>query len=393
MDFHIIGIGNSTPCFSVEQTALIQQSTIFSGGKRHFDLVKGFLPSDHQWIYIQSPMEEVFEQYEQAHVSIIIFASGDPLFYGFANTLQYKYPNSNIHTTPYFNAIQLLAHKTNTALNALTAVSVHGRNWQALDSALMSQQVLIGVLTDREKNPKTIAKRLMHYGYTNYTICVGEDLEGKNENIQKLSLEEASQKEFHSLNCVILQQTVKRKQSFGIKDTDFIGLAGRPNMITKMPIRLGCLHLLDVLNAHVFWDIGFCTGSVSIEAKLKKPDLHIIAFEKRPESEDILEANQQKFGALGITSVMGDFFKQDLNKHKKPDTVFIGGHGGRLEEMLHTLDAIVLPKTKIVINAVKESSTTTFIETCKKLNWKISDRMTLTVDSHNPIQLIKAVKG
>ncbi|MDC1162355.1 precorrin-6Y C5,15-methyltransferase (decarboxylating) subunit CbiT, partial [Tenacibaculum sp.] len=230
--------------------------------------------------------------------------------------------------------------------------------------------------------------------FNNYTITIGEDIEGENENIASiLSLKEASLKEYHPLNCILLHKNKHRSKQFGIKNNDFIGLEGRPNMITKMPIRLTSLHLLDILDIHTLWDIGFCTGSISIEAKLKNPNLNVIAFEKRVECEEILLKNQQQFGAPGIKMVMGDFFEQDITNYPKPDAIFIGGHGGRLKELLENINEQIQKGTRIVINAVQERSILIFIENCKNLGWTITDDLHISLDLHNPIRLLKAVKN
>lgn len=97
-----------------------------------------------------------------------------------------------------------------------------------------------------------------------------------------------------------------------------------------MPVRLLTLSMLDLHNRHSFWDIGFCTGSVSVEAKLQFPHLHITAFEVREEGRELLEKNSRKFGTPGITGVIGDFTETDLSVYPVPDAVFIGGHGGKL---------------------------------------------------------------
>ncbi|EZH73493.1 hypothetical protein ATO12_16275 [Aquimarina atlantica] len=392
MTFHIIGIGNKTPDFTTEQQRDILDTLIFSGGKRHYELVKDYLPENHQWITIQSPMSQVFEAYEQAATTIIVFASGNPLFYGFSNTLKNKYPDAEIITTSYFSSIQLLANAMNFNSNPLQTVSVHGRSWKALDAILIQQKECIGVLTDAEKNPATIAKRLLEYGYDNYVMLVGEDIEGEQEKFQELSLQKASTMKFHSLNCLILKKTKHRYIDFGIKDANFIGLPGRPKMITKMPVRLTTLHYLNVLNIDTLWDIGFCTGSVSLEAKLKNGDLNIIAFEKRPECKAILEQNQKRFGVPGIQIVMGDFFEQDLTQLAKPEAIFIGGHGGRLEELFLKISLVLQPETCIVINAVKESSVQAFKVGCDKIGYTIVEESTLSLDAYNPITLLKAIR-
>ena len=314
MTFYIIGIGNKTPRFTPEQLEYIATSSIYSGGKRHYELIKDNLPQPHRWITIESPMSRVFDAYEREQKPIVVFASGNPLFYGFSNTLRNKYPKAKISTIPYFSSIQLLANATNTNSNQLETVSVHGRNWSALDAVLIQQKELIGVLTDTEKNPAVIAQRLLDYGYTNYEISIGEDIEGTQEQFHALTLSEAATKTFHPLNCMLLKKKFHRPIDFGIADTDFTGLPGRPNMITKMPIRLTTLHLLEVLKIKTLWDIGFCTGSISIEAKLKNAALEVIAFEKRPECEAILLENQKRFGVPGIQAVMGDFFDHYLTQ-------------------------------------------------------------------------------
>ena len=102
--------------------------------------------------------------------------------------------------------------------------------------------------------------------------------------------------------------------------------------------------------------------------------------------------NQKRFGALGITSVIGDFFKQDLKQYPKPDTIFIGGHGGKLKEMLTILDEVISPNTVIVINTVKKMSGNSFKESCKNLAWELVEELNLTLDLHNPICLLKAIK-
>lgn len=390
MTFYVIGIGNKEPNFTAKQQQDILDTRVFSGGKRHYELVKDFLPKNHQWIPIQSPMQGVFNAYEEVTEPIIVFASGNPLFYGFSNTLKNKYPDAEIVTTPYFSSIQLLANAMSLDSSHLQTISVHGRTWKALDTILIQQKECIGVLTDADKNPTTIAKRFLEYGYDNYKIFVGEDIEGTEEKFQELSLLEASRMRFHSLNCVILKKINHRQIDFGIRDTDFKGLPGRSKMITKMPVRLMTLHYLNILNIDTIWDIGFCTGSVSIETKLKNPDITVVAFEKRPECEAIMIENQKRLGAPGIQIVMGDFLEQDLSPLPKPDAIFIGGHGGKLEQLFLKIAPFLHQKTSIVINAVKQSSILVFKEQCAKIGYTIIQENTITLDTHNPITIVKA---
>nr|WP_247666448.1 precorrin-6y C5,15-methyltransferase (decarboxylating) subunit CbiE [Aquimarina sp. MMG015] len=385
----MIGISNHPiPKWSDEILQLIKKHTVFSGGKRHYELVKSYLPKNHTWIEISGKMDALIQQYKTVEVSIVIFASGDPFFYGFGNTLQRLVPDAQLKAFPYFNSIQILCHKTRTNYNNITSISVHGRDWSALDEALINRNELIGVLTDHKKTPSAIAKRMLQYGFDNYSITIGESLDGDAEHIEQLDVSTCSTKIHHTLNCVLLKQIRSKEKSFGIPDTAFIPLENRANMITKMPIRLSTISALGLQNKRVFWDIGSCTGSVAIEAKQQFPHLKIVAFEKRAECSTIIQQNTECLATPGIEIVIDDFFNLNLKNFLMPDVVFIGGHGGRLKELIHTVHQLN-PKVRFVTNAVRETSSTIFISALSKLKYTISTN-TLKLNEHNTISIHKA---
>lgn len=172
--FYIIGISDDRNQFlSPEIRNLVSQGKVFSGGKRHHELVHAYLPEDAVWIDITVPLDAVFCRYEE-HSEIIVFASGDPLFFGFANTVMRKLPSAKIILFPTFNSLQMLAHRILLPYQEMQTLSLTGRPWDAFDSALIRGDKLIGVLTDREKTPATIAARMLEYGYDNYRMTVGK---------------------------------------------------------------------------------------------------------------------------------------------------------------------------------------------------------------------------
>ena len=93
---------------------IVKQGKVFSGGKRHHEIMSPFLPADAEWIDIVAPLDAVFDNYQLSIVNcqlIIVFASGDPLFFGFANTIKRKMPEAEITLYPTFNSLQMLAHR------------------------------------------------------------------------------------------------------------------------------------------------------------------------------------------------------------------------------------------------------------------------------------------
>mgnify|MGYP003396757803 FL=1 len=390
--FHVIGMtDDQSGIFSAEILQLMERGKVFSGGKRHHEIVASLLPEDAVWIDITVPLDKVFSQYE-AYAEIIVFASGDPLFFGFANTLKKRLPNAWMRVYPVFNSLQTLAHRLVLPYHDMRTVSLTGRPWQNLDEALIRGDKLIGALTDREKTPSRIAARMLEYGYDNYRMTVGVHLGNKQaEEVHTLPLDEVIGREFGFPNCLILEQTYQRERLFGIPESSFHLLDGREKMITKSPIRLQALSMLDLHQKHTFWDIGFCTGSVSIEAKLQFPHLQIHAFECRPEGETLINLNTRKFGTPGIEYHIGDFMELDLSDLPAPDAVFIGGHGGKLTEMLQKIDRYLLPGGCIVFNSVSENSLHIFREGIEAIDRRIDNEIGITVDSYNPITIIKAI--
>ena len=268
---------------------------------------------------------------------------------------------------PYFNSLQMFAHHEQIPYENMHAVSVTGRPWHELDRALLEYRPLIGVLTDRVHTPRAIAKRMMEYHLDrDYTMWVAEHLGNpKKEKLQRPAL--------------------------GIPDTKFILLNDRTKMITKAPIRVIDLSLLELHNSRYFWDIGACTGSVSIEARRQYPHLDIQAFEVRKECENIIRANTRLHSAPGIDLRIGNFLNLSIEKNTIVDAVFIGGHGGKLKEIIRKVASHLNSLNgKIVFNSVSEESSKLFREAVAENGLKLHSEINIKLDSNNPITILCA---
>lgn len=388
------------PGFPPEVIARIGEGHTFSGGKRHYEIVRELLPADSEWIPVTVPLDAVFARYE-AYFSregqaepIVVFASGDPLFFGFANTIRRRLPEAEIRLYPTFNSLQTLAHRLLISYDDMRTVSLTGRPWQEFDRALIERTPKIGLLTDREHTPATIADRMLAYGYTWYTMYVGEHLgQSGQERIRQLTLAEAATTDFGQPNCLLLVHDAAQPlppRPFGIPDDQFDHLDGRLRMITKAPIRLLTLQALELPRRRTFWDVGFCTGSVSIEARLQFPQLTVVAFEVRPEGESLMEANSRRFGAPGITYRIGDFLQAETDTLPRPDAVFIGGHGGRLKEMIGKVKEALMPGGCLVFNSVSAASRDSFAEGCLYHGLELQPSVRIALNEYNPIEIMKA---
>ena len=71
MKFTVVGIvENKNLWLNQEIIETINNHKIFSGGKRHLDIVKQYLPKDYKWINISVPLEKTFEEYNKLNSEI-----------------------------------------------------------------------------------------------------------------------------------------------------------------------------------------------------------------------------------------------------------------------------------------------------------------------------------
>ncbi len=405
MKFVVIGItDHPKPFFPPDVLEVIKSGKVFSGGKRHHEIVASLLPEGAKWIDITVPLDAVFSQYHRLgeDSTVVVFASGDPLFFGFANTIKQKLPDAVVVVYPSFNSLQMLAHRLVIPYHDMRIVSLTGRPWHEFDRALIEMRIAnphqqkIGVLTDRVHTPAAIAQRMLDYGYTYYNMYIGEHLGNPDrETVTALTLEDAARRDFDVPNCLILVSDKHgHARPFGLPDAEFALLNGREKMITKMPIRLLTLQALELSQRQVFWDIGFCTGSVSIEAKMLFPHLQIEAFEIRPECEAIIHDNSRRFGVPGIGVHIGDFLVADISGLHRPDTVFIGGHGGRLKEIMAKVLTVLAPDGVMVLNSVVAPKVTTdsrklWDEACQELGLQQEQPLHIQLNNNHPITILK----
>lgn len=394
MKFYVIGIDdNQNQEFSSTVQNIISHNLVFSGGKRHHEIVRSLLPNGYKWIDIIVPLDSVLECYKK-ETTVVVFTSGDPLFFGFGNTLLREFPNADIEIFPTLNSLQLLAHRLQLPYHDMHIVSLTGRPWAKFDQALIQGTEKIGVLTDRKVHtPSTIAQRMQDYGYDNYTMSIGELLGNQEEEqVSTWEIKDVIGKEFKYPNNLILEIKEKRVRPFGLPNEEFFLLNNRVNMITKMPIRLLSLSMLDLRDRKTFWDIGFCTGSISIEAKLQFPHLNIVAFEQREEGKELMEKNSKKWGAPGIEYYIGDFTAQKLDELTPPDAVFIGGHGGKMNEIIGLVNRVLPVGGIIVFNSVSEDSQKLFRDAIQVHQLRLIENLNIKIDDYNSILVMKAVK-
>ena len=78
------------------------------------------------------------------------------------------------------------------------------------------------------------------------------------------------------------------------------------------------------------------------------------------------------------------------NHLTRPDAVFIGGHGGKLENILVRLKEVLQPNGCIVFNSVSESSKELFRQGVHAAGMTLHSSLRIIINNFNPIEIMKA---
>ena len=145
-----------------------------------------------------------------------------------------------------------------------------------------------------------------------------------------------------------LRPAAGRTVTHGLPDEVFLRAEGVP--MTKCEVRSVCLSKLALTRDAVCWDIGAGTGSVAVEMGLQAREGHVYAVERREDAAALIGENARRLGAGNVTTVRGAA-PEACAGLPAPTHVFIGGSGGRMEEII-TLALGKNPGVRIVATAV-----------------------------------------
>ena len=139
------------------------------------------------------------------------------------------------------------------------------------------------------------------------------------------------------------------RRPLGLPDDAFEQRRPNKGQITKREVRAVSLYALGLRQDSVVWDIGAGTGSVSVEAALIANQGQVYSIERDTDSLPLLEANVARLGSENIHIVSGEA-PGALEDLPSPDSVFVGGSGGNLSEIIEYAVSRLNPSGAIVVN-------------------------------------------
>ncbi|CAB1061229.1 Cobalt-precorrin-7 (C5)-methyltransferase (EC / Cobalt-precorrin-6B C15-methyltransferase [decarboxylating] (EC [Olavius sp. associated proteobacterium Delta 1] len=368
----IIGMGLSPEDLTARHLRIIESADILVGGQRLLDYFKE-TAAQKQPIDKNIAKAVEFIKDRMSTQSIVVLASGDPLFFGIGSILIKTLGPKHVDIYPNISSIAAAFARIKEPWSQVQVVSLHGRkNDRAIFKAL-NEGKTVAVFTDPTNNPARIAKGLITEEFANIKMCVLEALGTKLERFDWYHLDRASEMTFSEPNLLILKRIngepeLKQTPHLGIPDHQFEHEKG---LITKSEIRAISLAKLQLLPGQVLWDLGAGSGSVSIEAALLVGEGKVIAVERNRKRINQIKTNINRFEITNVDVVQA-VLPEGLAGLTQPDRIFIGGGGKTLQEIIKVAVLFLKADGIVVINTVLMPNVLTAMETLEALGLKTS---------------------
>lgn len=342
--------------FGASARAALAEATVVVGSPRQLALLAQLLPvpagstgptgstgsagrpRPPEHLVLQGPLDALLAQIEgrvAAGAQVCVLASGDPGFFGIVSALGRRFGHASLKVHPAPSSVSMAFARIGMAWDDAVVVSAHGR---PLASALRAVQgPKVAVLTSPDHPPQVIGAALLQQEHEARDVVVASHLGEDQEQVVCTDLAGLAAGKFDPMSVVLLlarQPAAHLPQlSWGLAEEAF---AHRAGMITKAEVRAIALSKLALPSSGVLWDVGTGSGSVAVECARLRPELQVVAVDRRPEEVSRAAANAHAHG-VAVEAVCGQA-PEVLASLPDPDRVFVGGGGLEvLDAALHRL--------------------------------------------------------
>lgn len=333
---------------------------VLAGGRRHLDYFPDF---SGERLLIAGDIDVVVRRLQRAvdgAEQAVVLASGDPMWYGIGTSLRQHFPADVLEVAPAPTACQLAFAALAESWHDAAFFNAHSRPLpDVIQAVCRTGAPKAAILTDNVNTPAAIARALIAAGIScgvpgRDTPCaVCENLGSPEQRIMCETLGKVAEATFAPLNVFIIWLRPDTGSRFrpdrviGLPDEAYSTSGG---LITKREVRLLSLTELGLGASELMWDIGAGSGAVGIEASRSQPSAVVYAIEQRARMVAHLSENARRFApALRLIEGKAPEACTDL---PDPDAVFIGGSGGRMQDIIEMVRQRLRPGGRMVLNVV-----------------------------------------
>ena len=329
MKIYIVGIGmDGEKTLTREAEQAIASADILIGAGR----MLGPFAKPGKKCFNEYRSEEILHIIKETpSAAAAVLMSGDCGFFSGAKKLSELLSGYDTEVISGISSPVYFCSKLKTDWSDCYFVSLHGKKANIVRNIKTHRKTFF--LLGGDISAADVCRKLCGYGMGDVTVHIGENLGYDNERITSGRAGELTEAETGGL-CVMLceNEDYERFVPGGIPDDEFI--RGRVPM-TKSEVRSVIVSGLDIGDDSICWDIGSGTGSVSVEMAVRCGNGLVCAVEKNAEAAGLTEQNKLKFGCDNIEVYSGEAM-DIIERLPCPDSVFIGGSGGQLSEIIKT---------------------------------------------------------
>jgi len=380
----IIGMGLSPRDLTAKHIELIKSADILIGGARHLAYFKNYPAAKKEITKDIKGLIEYLKDRIKNHSSqsIVILASGDPLFFGIGSVVTNALGPDNVTVYPNITSVAAAFSLIKESWSDAHIVSLHGRDRKKEFLEMLLKTDKIAVFTDPKQNPAWLADFMLKNGFADFDMCVFEQLGSSLEHFEWYDLPmAAAQKEFSEPNLAVLKRKKSTNESNEAKQTKndqrmplYPGAPDswfdhRKGLITKAEVRAVTLSKLRLASNHILWDLGAGSGSVSMESSLFVKTGKIFAIEKKLDRIRQIQNNKDRFEVKNL-EIINAVLPEGLENLPRPDRIFIGGGGSDLENIIKSASKYLNEAGIIVINTVLIANIDIALATLERIGFK-----------------------
>lgn len=309
----------------------------------------------------------------------VLFASGDPNWFGIGATLARHLPPEEFTLHPVPSSFQLAAARLHWPMQNVATISLHGRAVSALHPHVLPGNRVLALTSDAG-TLRAVGELLVARGYGQSRLAVLENLGGDAERILRFSAEAMADQQIGdfyvlAIDCVADEGALLLPPVPGLPDDAFVS----DGQLTKREVRAATLAKLAPYPGGLLWDVGAGCGSVGIEWMRAARDAHAICFEREPDRLEMIAANREALGAPKLESIGGEA-PASLAEMPAPDAVFLGGDVGN-ETLFDACWQVLKPGGRLVANAVTVEGEQALYERHARLGGEMA-RLEISVLDH-----------
>lgn len=368
----LAGMGMGYDTMTREACQACEEAQLLAGAQRMLEALPEMVKKDkEQFITYRGEELAAFLQENPQYQKVVVLLSGDVGFYSGAKKMLAVFRQEplaqkfEIRLLCGISSAVYFASRLQIPWEDMKLMSLHGRSRNL--AGVLRTHPKVFTLTDGAEGIGRLSRELLAYGLEEVRMHIGRQLGGAEEEIMTGTPRDFTgcSKEGLYVALLVNPRAESACVSHGMKDEAFI--RGSVPM-TKEEVRSISLSKLQLCRNAVVYDIGAGTGSISIECSRIIPEGRVYAIEKNPEAAALIEQNKYAWQAGSLVLVKGTA-PEALEGLPAPTHAFIGGSGGKLEEIMEALWK-KNPEVRVVITAIALETLAEIVSLVKKYQFR-----------------------